>query len=118
MARKRTALDGLGDVLSSVEDEKGLRSAQAPEEAHDGRDAEQDARPKTKQHPNAGKLHEDQQRYTIIARKDVITSMKRYSAMAEKPIKEIFEEAMTEYLDEHFAAMREEFVEKTAEKNW
>lgn len=50
------------------------------------------------QHPNAGKLQPEYQRYTLIVRKDLVEQLKSYAWTERKSVKEITETMFTEFL--------------------
>lgn len=69
-----------------------------------------------KRYPSDGKLRDDQQRYTLIASKETIAQLKDYAHLVRRPIKDVAEEALKEYLDAHFEEAHKRFNESIRDR--
>ena len=84
---KKTLTEGIINDLLAVEEqeEENVVETQPKKKAE------------PKQHPNAGKLTAEYQRFTMIARKDLIEKLKDIAYTERKNIKDVCEEMLEAY---------------------
>lgn len=89
---KKTLTEGIINDLLAVDD-------QADDDVVVETKPKKKAEPKApaKQHPNAGKLTAEYQRFTMIARKDLIEKLKDIAYTERKNIKDVCEEMLEAY---------------------